>query len=287
MATNQGTLVISTIRPFDSNDVFPSHEAQYGKGGLHSVADITARNAITSARREEGMLVYVQNEDKYYTLAADLTTWIAFNSGLPVSANSGGTISANGINFVNTSTVTVVVSPGIAGNANVSFASFGAKGIEIGTTPPLSTDILWLDTSDEYGTGVFGIPVGGSNNSLLRKSSSSDYSVEWSSTLRGYNEGTLYDLGTTGGTIAPDVADGNVQKITLNNNLTINNFTNPVAGQSVTIIIYGGVGYNTITSTMKFAGGDKTLTGTSGCIDMLSIYYDGTTYFASISKGFA
>lgn len=207
-------------------------------------------------------------------------------SNVKVSSNTTS-ISANGLNFVNSPSILITVSSGINGNANLSLEAFGATGVEIGPTAPVSTEVLWLDTSDPYGIGVFGIPSGGSNNTILKKTSSNDYEVEWSSTLRGYNEGTLYDFGTTGGTISPDVANGNVQKITLNNNLTINNFTNPVAGQSVTIIIYGGVGYNSITSTMKFAGGDKTLTGTSGCIDMLSIYYDGTTYFASISKGFA
>lgn len=116
------------------------------------------------------------------------------------------------------------------------------------------------------------------NNDKLEKSGG---------TITGYNEGAIYDLGTTGGTIAPNVANGNVQKITLNSALTLNAFTSPVAGQSLTLIIYGGTAYTSITSTMKFAGADKTLTGTAGCIDMLSIYYDGTTYFASVAKGFA
>lgn len=108
-----------------------------------------------------------------------------------------------------------------------------------------------------------------------------------SASLKAITEGALFDLGTTGGTIAPNVANGNVQKITLNSALTINAFTSPVAGQSLTLIIYGGTAYTSITSTMKFAGGIKTLTGTAGCIDILSVYYDGTNYFASLGKGFA
>jgi hypothetical protein len=116
------------------------------------------------------------------------------------------------------------------------------------------------------------------NNDKLEKSGG---------TITGYNEGTIYDLGTTGGTVAPNAALGNVQKITLNSGLTINAFTNPVAGQTVTLIIYGGTAYTSVTSTMKFAGADKTLTGTAGAIDIMSIYFDGTTYFASINKGFA
>ena len=97
----------------------------------------------------------------------------------------------------------------------------------------------------------------------------------------------VYGLGTTGGTIAPDPANGSVQSITLNSALTINAFTNPTAGESLTLIINGGTAYTAITSTMKFAGGIKTLTGTAGCIDILSVYYDGTTYYASLNKGFA
>lgn len=97
----------------------------------------------------------------------------------------------------------------------------------------------------------------------------------------------IYDLGTTGGTVAPNPANGSVQKITLNSALTINGFTSPQAGQSLTLIIYGGTAYTSITSTMKFAGGVKTLTGTAGCIDILTVYYDGTTYFASLGKGYA
>ena len=116
------------------------------------------------------------------------------------------------------------------------------------------------------------------NNDKLEKSGG---------TITGYSEGAIYNLGTTGGTIAPNVANGNVQKITLNSALTLNAFTSPVAGQSLTLIIYGGTAYTSITSTMKFAGGIKTLTATAGCIDIVSIYYDGTNYFASLNKGFA
>lgn len=108
-----------------------------------------------------------------------------------------------------------------------------------------------------------------------------------SASLKGITEGAIFSLGTTGGTVAPNVANGNVQVITLNSALTINAFTSPVAGQSLTLIINGGTAYTSITSTMKFAGGIKTLTATAGCIDILSVYYDGTTYFASLGKGFA
>jgi hypothetical protein len=99
-----------------------------------------------------------------------------------------------------------------------------------------------------------------------------------------YNE-FVHSLGTTSGTVAPNVVNGNVQTITLNGNLTLNAFTSPVAGQSLTLIINTNGTGRTLTSTMKFAGGDKTISITS-TTDIISIFYDGTNYWASLSKDF-
>ena len=97
-----------------------------------------------------------------------------------------------------------------------------------------------------------------------------------SNNITGHTE-PIHNIGTTGGTVAPNATNGAVQQITLNSALTINGFTSAVAGQAITLIIYGGTAYTSITSTMKFAGSIKTLTATAGCIDILSIYFDGTT----------
>jgi hypothetical protein len=103
-------------------------------------------------------------------------------------------------------------------------------------------------------------------------------------TITGYKE-TVYSIGTTSGTVAPNVANGNVQTITLNGNLTLNAFTSPVAGQSLTLIVNTNGTGRTLTSTMKFTGGDKTISTTS-TTDIISIFYDGTNYWASLSKDF-
>ena len=110
-------------------------------------------------------------------------------------------------------------------------------------------------------------------------------------TITGYKE-TIYDLGTTSGTITPNVANGNVQTITLNGALTFSAFASPLAGQSLTLIIkQDATGSRTLTSTMKFAGGattaNKTLSTAANSVDILSVVYDGTNYWASLSKGFA
>jgi hypothetical protein len=38
---------------------------------------------------------------------------------------------------------------------------------------------------------------------------------------------------------------------------------------------------------MKFLGGTKTLSTAASAIDIMSVFYDGTTYYASLGKGFA
>ena len=96
----------------------------------------------------------------------------------------------------------------------------------------------------------------------------------------------VHALGTTSGTIAPNAANGNVQTITLNGNLTINAFTSPVSGQTITLIITTGGTGRTLTSSMLFAGASKTLSTTS-TTDILTMSYIGTTYYASLVKGYA
>jgi hypothetical protein len=95
----------------------------------------------------------------------------------------------------------------------------------------------------------------------------------------------IHSLGTTSGTVAPNVTNGNVQTITLNGNLTLNAFTSPIAGQSLTLIVNTGGTGRTLTSTMKFAGGTKTLSITN-TTDIISVFYDGTNYWASLSTDF-
>ena len=107
-------------------------------------------------------------------------------------------------------------------------------------------------------------------------------------TTTGYYNEAVYTSGTTTGTITPDCANGTTQKITLTGNITFNAFANPVAGQSMTLIITNSSGGGlTLTSTMKFAGASKTLSTGASAIDIMTVFYDGSTYYASLAKGFA
>lgn len=75
MPANVGTNLIAPIVPNFSTDVFPTHEAIYGLGGLRTVNLSTDLTAIPIERREEGMLVYVKQVASYYKLASNLTTF--------------------------------------------------------------------------------------------------------------------------------------------------------------------------------------------------------------------
>ena len=98
----------------------------------------------------------------------------------------------------------------------------------------------------------------------------------------------INDLGTTSGTLTPDPNNGSVQKITLNNNLTLNALSNVANGDSITLIVkQDGTGGRTLSSTMKFAGGTKTLSTAANAIDVITIFYDGTDYLASLSTNFS
>ena len=57
------------ISPTDSADTFPVTNPTFGLGGLRNVGSTADRDAIPADRREQGMLVFVENELKYYSLS--------------------------------------------------------------------------------------------------------------------------------------------------------------------------------------------------------------------------
>lgn len=73
MAKILGTNVAAPIVPFSTQDTFPTHCSEYGKGGWREVADIQERDAITADRRSVGMAVYVIQEDTFYILKGGLS----------------------------------------------------------------------------------------------------------------------------------------------------------------------------------------------------------------------
>ena len=75
MALIPGTNVAAPIVPGSTDDVFPTHDAQYGRGGYRAVANVTERDAIPAERRSAGMAVRTNDTNANWVLNADLTTW--------------------------------------------------------------------------------------------------------------------------------------------------------------------------------------------------------------------
>ena len=77
--------------------------------------------------------------------------------------------------------------------------------------------------------------------------------------------------------------------MTLGGNITFNGFTNPQAGQSAVFFFnQDATGNRLLTSTMKFAGGLKTLSTAGTSTDMISVLYAGAGlgYIATLVRGF-
>ncbi len=78
-----GVRVGGFMSPTDDTDVYPTHDSLYGKGGSKEVADIAARDAITTDRRREGLLCYCVSDAVTYQLVGGVTNahWVPFAGG--------------------------------------------------------------------------------------------------------------------------------------------------------------------------------------------------------------
>ena len=97
-----------------------------------------------------------------------------------------------------------------------------------------------------------------------------------------------YTFGNATGTITPDINLGSIQTLTLTGNVTFNSIGNIITGQSAQfIMIQDATGSRALTSTMLFASNVRTLSTAANSIDLISVVYSGTTYYASLTRGYA
>ena len=184
-----------------------------------------------------------------------------------------GLISATGNvsgNFFigNGSLLTGISAGGTYGNANV-VANLAALG-----SNPVSTT-----GNVTAGTGIFGaVSVSGN---ISGNSSSNGVKVV------NYKD-NVYAL-TYASTITPDPANGSIQQVTLTGNVTWSAFGGtPQAGQSMVVsLTQDATGNRLLTSTMKFAGGSKVLSTAANSVDIVSVFYDGTNYYASLTLAYS
>lgn len=133
-------------------------------------------------------------------------------------------------------------------------------------------------------TGATGPSGPGANQALNTDSSVTFANID----LKKFDE-QVYNWGTVStGTVWIDVNSGTIHRMTLGGNITLNAFTGTVVtGTSVTVVLrQDATGSRTLTSTMKFAGGSKTLSTAGTTTDVISVFYDGVDYLAALTKGF-
>ena len=172
---------------------------------------------------------------------------------------------------------------------NNTLAGFGGvtgsvgAGVEFNITTN-SAASLKIDTNTGTNAGNITLTQGANGNISITPNGTGKTAI----TNLNYNE-TVFAIGNSGAsTLTPNAANGPIQTITATGNFTLSTFTSPISGQTITFIItQDATGGRTLTSTMKFAGGSKTLSTAANAIDILTVSYIGTTYYATLSKGYA
>jgi hypothetical protein len=130
-------------------------------------------------------------------------------------------------------------------------------------------------------TGI--VVTGGNILALSIQGSDSTTGVE----LQNYKD-VVHTI-TYASTITPNIALGSIQEVTLTGNVTMNAFGGaPQAGQNLTIkFIQDSTGNRTLSSTMLWAGGAKTLSTAGNAVDIATVFYDGTTYYATLNLDYS
>jgi len=82
MAIPGSVPITGFVAPTATSDIYATQDEFYNRGGWRTVADITARNAITADRRKVGMIVRVLDAggavEKFYTLVGGIAdgNWV-------------------------------------------------------------------------------------------------------------------------------------------------------------------------------------------------------------------
>ena len=194
-------------------------------------------------------------------------------------------------NFIDILNRTELTVEGDSGNAQLSSAATDDRRLVINGAGGLTTSV----TSDSTGQAVltltqasavadFAEGVLPGTNIDVASDSTGQVTVSLEPVvddieLKDYKE-TIYSLGTTD-TPTITIGNGNVQQVSITSGLTLPVFSDAATGQSVTLLVTGS-GTASGTAAYKFAGGNTTLTSYS----VVSIFYDGGTYWTSIATDF-
>ena len=196
----------------------------------------------------------------------------------------GGSLDVNGQSIVSVSNGNITLAPNGTGNIQLT-PSTGSVIIDYATWPAEGTNGYVLSTNGSGTLSWVAQPSAGISNVVEDTTPQLGGNLDCQGNeiqnpvLEDYAE-TVYALGSTDSpTIS--VSNGNVQTVTITSGLSLPAFSDAATGQTVTLIVTGS-GTASGTGAYKFAGGNTTLTSYS----VVSIFYDGTTYWASVSTDY-
>ena len=177
----------------------------------------------------------------------------------------------------------------VSGNIGATFYTgngYYLTGISTSGTPGGANTQIQYNNSGSFG-GIANLTFNQTTNTFTTYNIVGTNSNIANTVFNKFNE-TVVAGGNVSGTITPNAAAGTIYEYTLTGNITLNSLANAVAGTSMTIVLnQDSTGGRTLTSSMKFAGGSKTLSVAASATDIISLFYDGTTYYAVLSKGYA
>jgi hypothetical protein len=198
-------------------------------------------------------------------------------SNLSITGGTGGQyLTTNGNGVLSWNTVSV---------ANSNYSNFSGNAFSV-----TGGNVSGIVANANYAAYAGNVTIAAQSNitstGTLTSLTVSGTSNVANTVFNKFNE-TVVSGGSVSGTITPDAAAGTIYRYTLTGNITLNSLSNAVAGTSMTIeLTQDGTGGRTLTSSMKFAGGSKTLSITPNAVDIISLYYNGSTYYAVLSKGY-
>jgi hypothetical protein len=190
-----------------------------------------------------------------------------------IQINGVGDMTANGNIIIQNSNANVTLNA-FSINHTWNNATANLYGIKVNVVATANSANSYPLAIQNNGTNKFTVDVNGNANIT-------------NALLKQYNE-TVIASANTSTSISPDITTGTIFSYVANSNFTFNGFTSAVAGSSAVVkITQDATGSRLMTSTMLFAGGSKTLSTAASSIDIISVYYDGSTYYATLSKGYA
>jgi hypothetical protein len=293
LATVAGNLTVGGVINLNNINTAGSIEANYLQSNtavlagtyMSAAGNITGNlffaNSVTSTGNVSGSnLVASANVVASGDLSSFGNVWLSPGAG-PASTNkgiywvgsSGGIYRPSGSDSNTTFQMNNMTVTGIGEGGNILVGNVQAGQTVSGTTVSATGNVLAGGRVSATGNITGGNVTGPSSTVAFGIVNYKDY---------------FYNIGSVSGTVTIDPANGSIQQVTLTGNITVNQFYTPQVGQSVVIkFIQDGTGNRQLSSTMKWAGGNKTLSTAANAVDIASIFYDGTTYWASLTLAYA